>query len=210
MSQTINPTRMELMKLKKQFETTKRGHKLLKDKQDELMHQFIYLVKTYKIERNQLEVKVHEFLKCYLETAIDMDTVDIHNYLNETKGIQDITYSYSKVMGVEFASIKSGETVVENNYSYFKTSASFDILLKYGRSLLPEILNLAVLESQIESMLVEIEKSKRRVNAIENIILKEINEQIHSIKMKLSDLERSNTIRMIKSKEIILDKNRKM
>jgi V/A-type H+-transporting ATPase subunit D len=111
------------------------------------------------------------------------------------------------MMGVVLPKVEVSYSDIENEtYNYLETTAAFDYLLSYSRKLLSYLLELVEIETKVEKMIDEIEKSKRRVNAIENIVIKEIEEEIRVIRMKLSDMERSNTIRMMKSKEIIINK----
>ena len=110
-------------------------------------------------------------------------------------------------MGIDFPRIEYQESHLDQSYDFEHTTIQFDQLAYYSNNIFELLLQLAEMESSVEIMISEIEKSKRRVNAIENIVIKEIEEKIRVIRMKLSDLERSNTIRMIKSKEIILNKN---
>lgn len=207
MRETLSPSRMELIRLREQLNTTKRGHKLLKDKQDEFIHRFVKIIKKYKELRIDVENKVLNLIKYYQMTLTKMPEDTINNYLKELKPTTNLKVSVTKLMGVELPLVDI-DFKSDNNYDYnfLETTASFDLLLNFSNNLLEFLLNLAELETKVEKMIIEIEKSKRRVNAIENIVIKEIEEQIRVIRMKLSDLERSNTIRMMKSKEIITSK----
>ena len=206
MSSTVNPTRMELMKLRKKYDTTKRGHKLLKDKQDELIHQFINLLNDYKELRNKVEHQIISVLNDYKKTSIKMNQEDITNVLSKYQSNNEVIFSNMKMMGISLPKIDISFQSDDENYDYYNTTSHFDKLLANSQKLAQPIMELIQTEAQIEILISEIETSKRRVNAIDNIILKEIEEQIYDIKMKLSDMELSNTVRMMKSKEIILNK----
>lgn len=208
MNENLNPSRMELIKLRDRLNTTKRGHKLLKDKQDEFIHQFVQIIKSYKELRIEVENNLMKVLEFYKETLVKMPEDLINELLINLRPKTELKVAVYKMMGVELPRIKvSSIEQNESVYNYHLTSASFDVLLEYSKNLLELLLELAEIETKVEKMIVEIEKSKRRVNAIENIIIKEIEEQIRVIKVKLSDMERSNTIRMMKSKEIITNKD---
>src|SRR5690554_600702 len=207
MSDLRSPTRMELIKLRERLTTTRRGHKLLKDKQDELIHQFIDLIKVYKALRIDVENKLQQALYYYKKASVKMSQKEINKLLGELRPTTDVSVSTYKMMGVVLPKVKVSYSDIENEtYNYLETTAAFDYLLSYSRKLLSYLLELVEIETKVEKMIDEIEKSKRRVNAIENIVIKEIEEEIRVIRMKLSDMERSNTIRMMKSKEIIINK----
>lgn len=207
MSDLRSPTRMELIKLRERLTTTRRGHKLLKDKQDELIHQFIDLIKVYKALRIDVENKLQQALYYYKKASVKMSQKEINKLLGELRPTTDVSVSTYKMMGVVLPKVEVSYSDIENEtYNYLETTAAFDYLLSYSRKLLSYLLELVEIETKVEKMIDEIEKSKRRVNAIENIVIKEIEEEIRVIRMKLSDMERSNTIRMMKSKEIIINK----
>lgn len=207
MSDLRSPTRMELIKLRERLTTTRRGHKLLKDKQDELIHQFIDLIKVYKALRIDVENKLQQALYYYKKASVKMSQKEINELLGELRPKTNVIVSTYKMMGVVLPKVEVSYSDIENEtYNYLETTAAFDYLLSYSRKLLSYLLELVEIETKVEKMIDEIEKSKRRVNAIENIVIKEIEEEIRVIRMKLSDMERSNTIRMMKSKEIIINK----
>ncbi|MFA7589114.1 MAG: V-type ATP synthase subunit D [Acholeplasmataceae bacterium] len=209
MNSVVNPTRMELMQLRKRLQTTRRGHKLLKDKQDEFIQQFIQIIKDYRALRIEVESQLLDVIHYYQQTSVKMLQKDINEQLAKQKSDVKLSISGYKMLGLNLPKLKVLEYKVDDEYDFLRTPAAYDQLLLHSRSLLEQLLLLAEVETKIELMISEIEKLKRRVNAIENIVIKEIEEDIHFIRMKLSDLERSNTIRMMKSKEIILSKNQK-
>jgi V/A-type H+-transporting ATPase subunit D len=205
----INPTRMELQKLREKLATTRRGHKLLKDKQDELIHQFIPLLQTYKPLRIKVEEMLQETLKLYQVACVKMTKEEINDQVNNAVTMHALTYGFERVMGVIVPKLTSQEVSAESSYDLLMTTSAFDDLIAAIKDLFAMLMELVNLESTIKILVAEIEKSKRRVNAIENIVIKEIVEKVRVIRMKLTDLERSNTIRMMKSKEIIIEKKLK-
>ena len=205
----INPTRMELQKLREKLATTRRGHKLLKDKQDELIHQFIPLLQTYKPLRIKVEEMLQETLKLYQVACVKMTKEEINDQVNDAVTKHALTSGFERVMGVIVPKLTSQEVSAESSYDLLLTTSAFDDLISAIKDLFAMLMELVNLESTIKILVAEIEKSKRRVNAIENIVIKEIVEQVRVIRMKLTDLERSNTIRMMKSKEIIIEKKLK-
>ncbi|MGI6735347.1 MAG: V-type ATP synthase subunit D [Bacilli bacterium] len=205
----INPTRMELQKLRDKLATTTRGHKLLKDKQDELIHEFIPLLPTYRALREKVERALRVTLTRYQFACVKMSKEAINDHINDSVTTYELSASFDRVMGVIIPKLETKPDQSELNYDLIATTSAFDELIKAIQDLFALLIELANLESTIKILVAEIEKSKRRVNAIENIIIKEIEEQIRVIRMKLTDLERSNTIRMMKSKEIIIEKKLK-
>ena len=205
----INPTRMELQKLQDKLATTTRGHKLLKDKQDELIHEFIPLLPTYRALREKVEKALRVTLTRYQFACVKMSKEAINDHINDSVTTHELSASFDRVMGVIIPKLETKPDQSELNYDLIATTSAFDELIKAIQDLFALLIELANLESTIKILVAEIEKSKRRVNAIENIIIKEIEEQIRVIRMKLTDLERSNTIRMMKSKEIIIEKKLK-
>lgn len=209
-SAQINPTRMELLRLREKLVTTRRGHKLLKDKQDELIHQFIPLLANYKALRSSVETSLKLLVSSYLKTAVKMDKKTINDQISANTTRYKLEAKSERLMGVLIPHLLTEE--IESSasiYDLLLTTSTFDELIVQIKELFADLIALTSLESSINILIKEIEKSKRRVNAIENIVIKEMEEQISVIRMKLTDLERSNTIRMMKSKEIVLEKNSK-
>jgi V/A-type H+-transporting ATPase subunit D len=200
---------MELQKLRDKLATTTRGHKLLKDKQDELIHEFIPLLPTYRALREKVEKALRVTLTRYQFACVKMSKEAINDHINDSVTTHELSASFDRVMGVIIPKLETKPDQSELNYDLIATTSAFDELIKAIQDLFALLIELANLESTIKILVAEIEKSKRRVNAIENIIIKEIEEQIRVIRMKLTDLERSNTIRMMKSKEIIIEKKLK-
>lgn len=197
---------MELQKLRKQLETTTRGHKLLKDKQDEFIHLFIPIIHEYKALRIEVEAQLGRMLDNYRLACVKMTKDEISLQINAGQMSQELNASLDRIMGVSIPHLSFDKIETRQAYDLLATTSAFDALLVEISSLFGQLIALASLETKVQILITEIEKSKRRVNAIENIVIKEINEQIRDIRMKLTDLERSNTIRMMKSKELIMNK----
>ena len=202
----INPTRMELQRLRDKLATTTRGHKLLKDKQDELIHEFIPLLPEYRALREKVESALSATLTRYQFACVKMSKEAINDHINDSVTKHELSAKFDRVMGVVIPILETKASHTEVNYDLLSTTSAFDDLITAIQDLFALLIELANLENTIKILVAEIEKSKRRVNAIENIVIKEIEEQIRVIRMKLTDLERSNTIRMMKSKEIIMEK----
>lgn len=205
----INPTRMELQRLREKLATTSKGHRLLKDKQDELIHEFIPMLPKYRALREEVESALRETLNQYNEACVKMSKEAINDHINDSVTKHELDAKFDRVMGVIIPRLETKVVSKEVHYDLLSTTSAFDDLISAIQGLFALLIELAALENSIKILVAEIEKSKRRVNAIENIVMKEIEEQIHVIRMKLTDLERSNTVRMMKSKEIIIERKLK-
>lgn len=204
----VNPTRMELSKLKKRLATSSRSHKLLKDKQDELMRQFIILVKhnnsLRKDVEGQLEGSLKDFVMAravmsseFLEEAISYPKEDISVEVEE-KNVMSVT-----VPVMTFKRKLEGDEGSIYPYGFANTSSELDdaIFKLYG--ILPKLLELAEVEKSCQLMADEIEKTRRRVNALEYRTIPELHETIKYIRMKLDENERASITRLMKVKSMI-------
>ena len=178
-STQITPTRMELTKTKKKLATARRGHKLLKDKRDELMRQFLDMEAT-------------------LNTALMAPKQEVS--LNVDK---------RNVMSVNIPAFETKTRTADANdiysYGFAFTSSDLDGAVKSLADILPDMLKLAEREKACQLMAAEIEKTRRRVNALEHVIIPEAQETIKYITMKLDENERSSQIRLMKVKDMMLE-----
>jgi len=210
MADIINATRMELTRLKNQLVTTRKGHKLLKDKQDEMMRRFLAQIESYK----QLRTKVEQR---FLQVVDDFTYAKSFHTKEELKDKFMVPSTEAKlsvgtvsVMSVPVPEIKIEElSKFELTYGFHGTNPILDQIVLNLSDLLPDLILLAASDKKNRILIKEIEKTKRRVNAIEHILIPEIEENIKTVKMKISDAERSNTVRVMKSKDLIIKKNRK-
>ncbi len=204
----VSPTRMELTRLKKELATAKRGHKLLKDKQDEMVRQFMDLIRRNRELRTEIESSLldvnasFEYAKLksnnlVLQEAIMVPSKDIVIEC-DSKSIMNIVVPKLNI-------VDSKETNI--TYSFAHTPSELDDAILELTSLTNKLVELAQIEKSCDMLAVEIEKTRRRVNAIEFVLIPDLEENIHLITLKLEDNERSNIIRLMKSKEIIAAKN---
>jgi len=217
----INPTRMELKKLKGKLATAKRGHKLLKDKRDELMKQFLEVVKVNKELREKVEAELNEVYASFtvavavsspnmLEEALMLPKkqgtllVDYKNIMSVNTPKYTYSDSQQKKEGEEES---SGIMTDALNYGFAFTSAELDNAVARLTALLPDLIKLAENEKSAQMMADEIERTRRRVNALEYIMMPRYVENIKSISMKLDENERGNTTRLMKVKAMIAEKN---
>ena len=208
-STQVNPTRMELAKQKKKLVTAMRGHKLLKDKRDELMRQFLDLAR----ENMALRLKVEEGIRSanvnFVIAKAGMSEETLNTALMAPKQEVYLETDKKNVMSVNIPtfSYKTRTAAANDIYSYgfAFTSSDLDGAVKSLADILPDMLKLAECEKACQLMSAEIEKTRRRVNALEHVIIPRAQENIKYITMKLDENERSTQIRLMKVKDMVLE-----
>lgn len=205
----VNPTRMELTRLKKKLATAIRGHKLLKDKRDELMRQFLDLVRENKTLREKVEAGIHAANKNFVMARAGMSDEVLNVALMAPMQEVYLEADAKNVMSVEIPvfTYKTRAADANNIYSYgfAFTSSDLDESVKSLADILPDMLRLAEVEKSCQLMAVEIEKTRRRVNALEHVMIPETQANIKYITMKLDENERSTQIRLMKVKDMMLE-----
>lgn len=206
----VNPTRMELSRLKKRLVTARRGHKLLKDKRDELMRQFLDLVRENKILREKVEKGITEANKSLvMARALNPEQITDVAFMCPR---QEVTLNVGEknVMSVEIpvfeTKMRTADPADIYAYGLAYTSEELDSAIYELAGLLPEMLRLAEVEKATQMMAVEIEKTRRRVNALEHVMIPQYEATIKMITMKLDEAERSNTARLMKVKDMMIEK----
>ncbi|HZK09521.1 MAG TPA: V-type ATP synthase subunit D [Clostridia bacterium] len=202
----VNPTRMELSKLKDRLRTATRGHKLLKDKQDELMRQFIELIRQNKVLREQVEKKLLESFSKFRITAAMMSPQMLEVALTLPKQSISLEVEERNVMSVRIPEMSFKRSQAAGGlypYGYVSTPAELDEALRELDDVMEELLELAKIEKTCQLMADEIEKTRRRVNALEYRTIPDLEETIKYIRMKLDENERATITRLMKVKELI-------
>lgn len=205
----VNPTRMELTRLKKKLVVARRGHKLLKDKRDELMRQFLELVRQNKALREKVEKGILESNKKFvLARSVTTDEV-LNVALMAPKQEVYLEIGSKNVMSVDIPvfSYKTKTPDANDIYSYgfAFTSSDLDDSVKSLADILPDMLKLAEIEKSCQLLAAEIEKTRRRVNALEHVMIPQMEETIKYIIMKLDENERSSQVRLMKVKDMMLE-----
>lgn len=207
-SKTITPTRMELSRLKKKLVTAVRGHKLLKDKRDELMRQFLDLVRENKELREKVEKGIGSANKNFVLARATMTEQALNTALLAPKQEVTVEVSSKNVMSVDIPVLDCKTRTPDPNdiysYGFAFTSADLDDAVKSLADILPDMLRLAECEKSCQMMAEEIEKTRRRVNALEHVVIPETQAGIKFITMKLDENERSTQIRLMKVKDMML------
>lgn len=204
----VNPTRMELSRLKKRLVTATRGHKLLKDKQDELMRQFINLVKYNNELRKDVEGELQLSLKDFVMARAVMSSEFLEAAISYPKENISVEVGNKNVMSVNvpvmnFKRELEGDEGSIYPYGFANTSAELDDALAKLYGILPKLLELAEVEKTCQLMADEIEKTRRRVNALEYMTIPQLQETIKYIRMKLDENERGALTRLMKVKSMI-------
>ena len=204
----VNPTRMELTRLKKQLATATRGHKLLKDKRDELMRQFLDTVRETKTLREHFEGNMARINADFLAASSVMSKEALDTALLFPKQEVYLEQSVRNVMSVDIPvyNIRMRTSDESDIYSYGFASTSFELddAVRGLSELLPVMLELAEKEKAVKLMADEIEKTRRRVNALEHVLIPRYQETIHFIAMKLEENERSSRARLMKVKDMMV------
>ncbi|MFY9378081.1 MAG: V-type ATP synthase subunit D [Peptococcia bacterium] len=208
----VNPTRMELTRLKQRLVTSRRGHKLLKDKRDELMRQFLELVRRNKELREQVEAMIMASHKNFQMAAAVSSPENMREALMYPKQSVELSVSYRNVMSVNvpkfsFQMVGDDPTNVYP-YGYAFTSGELDASIEALSQALPLMLELAEMEKGAQMLAQEIERTRRRVNALEHVIIPQLEVTIKAIRMKLDENERGNLTRLMKVKDMILEEAR--
>lgn len=205
----VNPTRMELTRLKKKLTTAVRGHKLLKDKRDELMRQFLELVRENKALREKVEAGIAAANQNFVLARSGMTDEALNVALMAPKQEVYLESETRNVMSVEIPVFHYKTRTSDANdiysYGFAFTSSDLDDAVKSLADLLPDMLRLAEIEKSCQLMAAEIEKTRRRVNALEHVMIPETRENIRYITMKLDENERSSQVRLMKVKDMMLE-----
>lgn len=207
-STQVTPTRMELTRLKKKRITAVRGHKLLKDKRDELMRQYLDLVRENMDLRKRVEAGILSANRNFVIAKAGMSEPELHTALLAPKQEVQLKPGKKNVMSVDIPTFDYKMRTADENdiysYGFAFTSSDLDDAVKSLADILPYMIRLAECEKACQMMASEIEKTRRRVNALEHVIIPETEKNIKYITMKLDENERSTQIRLMKVKDMML------
>lgn len=208
----VKPTRMELARLKSQLKLSVRGHKLLKDKQDGLMKEFIVKVKETNALRAEVIGRLGNAMQYFSVAKSLMDDKFIEEIMAFPAQSVSLDIDYRNILSIKvprmhfnYSDTSSGK--VDLNYSYLNSNAELDISFEELIEIMPKLLEFAELEKTCQLMAVEIERTRRRVNALEYRTIPDLEDTIYFIRMKLEESARATTSRLIKIKE--MDSNKK-
>lgn len=207
-STTINPTRMELTRLKGRLKTAQRGHKLLKDKRDELMKQFMDVVRENRALRKRVEEGLMRAHGSFTVAAALMSPEMLEQSLMYPKQSVELDMTFQNIMSVDVPEYhfktRSQDAGEVYPYGFAQTSGELDDAVDAMSQVFQDMLKLAEIEKTSQLLAEEIEKTRRRVNALEYVKIPQMEESIKYITMKLDENERANTIRLMKVKDMLL------
>ncbi|KOA21359.1 V-type sodium ATPase subunit D [Clostridium homopropionicum DSM 5847] len=208
----VNPTRMELTNLKKRLTTATRGHKLLKDKQDELMRRFIELVKYNNQLRKSVEDQLGASFKEFVMARALMSSELLEEAIAYPKEHISVSINTKNIMSVNVPEMQFKRQLEDDEgsiypYGFANTSAELDGAIEKLYGILPKLLELAEVEKSCQLMADEIEKTRRRVNALEYMTIPQLQETTRYIRMKLEENERSALTRLMKVKSMLEKQN---
>lgn len=208
----VNPTRMVLTSLKKRLRTARRGHKLLKDKRDELMKKFLDIVRENKVVREEVEKMLTESHSRFLMARAVMNGEVLDESLMFPKQRMVVTATVRNIMSVNVPVLHvESHKVSEGDiypYGFVNTSGELDGAIAALSVAAPKMLKLAELEKSAQLLADEIERTRRRVNALEYVMIPNLSETIKYIVMKLDENERGNLTRLMKVKDMMLEELR--
>ena len=205
---TVNPTRMELQSQKRRLATARKGHKLLKDKRDELMRHFLEMVRENKALRAEVEAALVESGKNFAVARSSMAPQIMETALLMPSQSAELDISYKNVMSVKIpefnVEMRSPSEGDMYSYGFAFTSPELDDAVAALSEISRKMYRLAEVENACRLMAEEIERTRRRVNALEHVMIPEYEENIRFITMKLDENERSTTSRLMKVKDMMI------
>lgn len=201
----VNPTRQELLRLRKRIVIAKRGHKLLKDKQDELMRQLLLMINDVKILRIEVEKLLAEAMKDFVIAKAGAEPGSVETALMLPRKKISLEVSERQIMNLKvpvFTKKVEGEIIC---YGFAQTSSELDSSLLSLEKVTENLLELAEKEKTVSMLADEVAKTRRRVNSLEFVFIPNLEETIKYIRQKLAEMERSNLTRLMKVKDIVKD-----
>ena len=204
----VNPTRMEMKRIQTRYQTARKGHKLLKDKRDELMKQFLDVVREDKALRERVEASLGEVYRSFTVASALSSPKMLEEALICPKKEGELSVEYKNIMSVTVPvfhlRVHAEGGSDSYNYGLAFTSGELDSSLRELNGILEDLMRMAELEKTAQLLAEEIERTRRRVNALEYILMPQYLETIKTIKMKLDENERGNTTRLMKVKDMML------
>lgn len=204
----VNPTRMEMKRIQARYQTARKGHKLLKDKRDELMRRFLDVVREDKSLREKVEAALSDVYRSFTVASAVSNPKMLEEAMICPKKEGELEVNYRNMMSVtvpEFGMrVLSAGGSDHYNYGLAFTSGELDSSLRELNGIMEDLIRMAELEKTAQLLAEEIERTRRRVNALEYIMMPQYLETIKSIKMKLDENERGNTTRLMKVKDMMV------
>ena len=212
-----NATRQELTRLKGRIQMATRGHRLLKDKRDQLMREFLAIIHESQQLRHELEQELAAAYKSFSLARAVLSPSVLEEALMVPGGAEEISVTYRQIMNVVVPQMEIAQRDTEHDheeqdddsatglpsYGLASTSSDLDDAIKKFKGILPLLVRLSYVERTIHLLADEIEKTRRRVNALEHILIPELEQAVKSVEMRLEEMERANISRLMRIKEIV-------
>ncbi len=198
----VNPNRMELLKLRRRLVLARRGHKLLKDKQEELMRQFMALVHEAKKVREEVESRLESAYLSFFSARLDTLGPQMEEAIEFSEKKMELKTTISPIMNLRVPYFDC-ELSGDFSHSYLDATGDLDVALTTLADVFPQMIRMAQLEKHVAMLAAELERTRRRVNALEHILIPSIEDTIKYIGNKLNELERGNLTRLMKVKDIV-------
>lgn len=199
----VNPNRMELLKLRRRTAIARRGHKLLKDKFDELMKQFLALIDRARTLRLAVEADLARAYELFVIARAETAPQVVDEALMMPKTEMQVSATPRTLLNVRTAQLKLEQAGSFDSYSLATTPSSLDEALRAFDELLPRLIELGEVENSVRLLASEIERTRRRVNALEYVLIPQLEGAVRFITMKLDEIERANLTRLMKIKEMV-------
>lgn len=199
----VNPTRMELLKLRRRIAIARRGHKLLKDKQDELMRTFMELIEKLKHTRQTVEKSLQDATTQYILNKALLGEEAIEQLWQGLQAEVEVAWTMEPLMNLQLPRYQVNLKEQDISYGYLDTTLALDQMIEQYKKLLVQLVTLAEQEKVIKLLAEEIGKTRRRVNALEYILIPNLIETMRYITMKLTEHERGTVTRLMRIKDIV-------
>jgi len=201
--QNVKPTRMELLKLRRRVKLADKGHRLLKEKRDALISEFMVVIKEYKDARKRVEENLKVAFYNLLMAEVLLGSRDLEQISGITLRDINLDFMTKNIMGVSVPIMKVDNLirrVHERGYGFLSTNAKLDDAAKNFEESILSIVKLAEIEESVRRIAEEVEKTKRRVNALEYIVIPRLKATIKHIEMRMEEIERESFLRLKKIK----------
>jgi len=202
----VNPNRMELLKLRRRLLVARRGHKLLKDKFDELMKRFQKAVAESLVLREEVEASLSRAHGTFAIARSETSTPELEEALSFPVASAEVAVGRASLVSVVVPEFELDTRGALDSYGLALTPALLDVSIAMYDSVLPDMVRMAALEKAVRILADEIEKTRRRVNALEYVLIPQLENTVRYITMKLDEFERANLTRLMKIKEMVSER----
>lgn len=199
----VNPNRMELMRLRKRLTLARRGHKLLQDKLEEMMRRFLSLLKDIDTAKADFQKITESMVNNLLYCRITSSKEDFEESLSKVNPEVVLKIGAQRIMNVKVPVLDIDKLNIDKHYNFFTTSAQLDLVIAGSEGYVRSLLKLAQLLKTLDILASEIERTRRRVNALEYMLIPSIQDTVRYITQKLNEFERGNLVRLMRIKELI-------